>query len=181
MKLQTALLFLIAIFSTISYGNDKIWISVDTKALTLSVQRGSDTLRVFKNIAVGRKGSGFKQQRGDDITPIGRYKIGWIGKKTIYHRFFGITYPSPRNAQTAYKKGLITHQEYLSINQAHRTEKVPPQNTSLGGLLGIHGLGNADKNIHKLFNWTHGCIALSNEQIDQLAPWIERGTEIIIK
>ena len=64
---------------------------------------------------------------------------------------------------------------------AHQLHQIPPQNTPLGGQIGIHGLGNADERIHKVFDWTHGCIALTNPQIDQLSQWIDTGTVVKIK
>ena len=58
--------------------------------------------------------------------------------------------------------------------------QTPPQNTALGGYIGIHGLGNRDPAIHKKMNWTDGCIALTDEQIEQLAQWIDVGTRVVI-
>lgn len=51
----------------------------------------------------------------------------------------------------------------------------------IGGQIGIHGLGAGDKEIHKVFNWTHGCIALTNEQIDQLTRWVGKGTVVKVE
>ena len=36
----------------------------------------------MENISIGRNGAGFKQRRGDDVTPLGDYKIGWINEKS---------------------------------------------------------------------------------------------------
>ena len=59
--------------------------------------------------------------------------------------------------------------------------KTPPQDTPLGGQIGIHGIGNGDQDIHHNYNWTNGCIALTNEQIDQLGKWIKPGVLVNIR
>jgi lipoprotein-anchoring transpeptidase ErfK/SrfK len=78
-------------------------------------------------------------------------------------------------------QGTINLATYNSIITAHRYHQVPPQNTPLGGRIGIHGLGRADAKIHKTMNWTHGCIALTNGQIDHLSQWVDTGTRVKIK
>ncbi len=158
-----------------------IWLLVDTKNLTLDVKLGNITLVQFKNISIGRNGSGFKKRRGDDTTPLGTYKIGWVNNKSRYKLFFGFDYPSKENAKKALHLGLLDKKNFAKIIRAHQNNQVPPQNTSLGGMIGIHGLGSADKKIHATMNWTHGCIALSNEQIEQLKQWVKIGTTVIVK
>jgi hypothetical protein len=59
--------------------------------------------------------------------------------------------------------------------------RLPPQNTALGGRIGLHGLGRGDPKVHQQFNWTNGCIALTNEQIDQLLTWVGKGTRVSIR
>ncbi len=78
-------------------------------------------------------------------------------------------------------KGLIDHKTYYRITDSHVKGEIPPQNTLLGGQIGIHGLGKADLKIHRLMNWTHGCIALTNQQIDILSRWVEIGTRVEVK
>jgi L,D-peptidoglycan transpeptidase YkuD (ErfK/YbiS/YcfS/YnhG family) len=59
--------------------------------------------------------------------------------------------------------------------------QIPPQDTPLGGQIGIHGLGSADARVHEFFDWTHGCIALTNSQIDHLSQIVDTGTLVKIK
>lgn len=184
--MRSPLLFslLILIFTSFSspiHAGNPIWISIDTSKLRLEVKRGNKTLVVMKNIAIGQNGAGIKKSRGDDITPIGSYTIGWINNNSRFHKFFGFTYPSAQNAKTALLNGSLTDNEYNKITKAHRRKQIPPQNTTLGGHIGIHGLGAANEEIHKLFNWTHGCIALTNKQINQLAQWVGKGTVVKVK
>ena len=158
-----------------------IWLLVDTRNLTLDVKLGDITLVQFKNIAIGRNGSGLKKRRGDDTTPLGSYKISWINNKSRYKLFFGFDYPSIDNAYKALLSGRVDKNTYRRIVQAHKNNQVPSQNTALGGMIGIHGLGSADKKIHDTMNWTHGCIALDNEQIERLKQWVKIGTKVVVK
>ncbi|MCK5697898.1 MAG: L,D-transpeptidase [Gammaproteobacteria bacterium] len=161
-------------------AKDAIWVHIDTQQLVLEVKSGNTTLSRFSNISLGRNGSGFKKKRGDDITPHGRYKITWINRKSRYHLFFGVNYPSKENAQQAFDQKIITKKDYRRILHAHKNNQTPPQNTPMGGLIGIHGLGHGDKKIHEMMNWTHGCIALTNEQINNLDTLIKKETLVII-
>ena len=102
-------------------------------------------------------------------------------RKVHLRRFYGFNYPSIGNADEALTRGLVNKKTHLNIVNSHKKNRIPPQNTPMGGRIGIHGLGYADKKIHKMMNWTHGCIALTNEQIDQLDPWIHTGMKIKIK
>ncbi|MCU7834435.1 MAG: L,D-transpeptidase [gamma proteobacterium symbiont of Taylorina sp.] len=160
---------------------ENVWLLVDTKKLELSVKLGNTTLMHFSNISIGRNGAGFKHKRGDDITPLGAYKISWINKKSRYHFFYGFNYPSIENVQIALNKGLVDKRVFNQIIKAHKQNQTPPQNTPLGGMIGIHGLGRADKTIHETMNWTHGCIALNNEQIIKLDKLIKKNTIVIVK
>ncbi len=160
---------------------DDVWLLVDTKALTIEVKKGQQTLETLNDIAIGQGGAGFKSHRGDNVTPFGSYRIGWVGEQSNFRKFFGLTYPSAEDAEKALQEGVINLSAYNSIISAHRSHQVPPQNTALGGRIGIHGLGRADEKIHKSMNWTHGCIALTNGQIDHLSQWLDKGTVVKIK
>ncbi len=168
-------------FSVAAIAGDDVWLLVDTKALTIEVKKGQQTLETLNDIAIGRGGAGFKSHRGDNITPFGSYRIGWVGEQSSFRKFFGLTYPSAEDAQKALNQGIINQVAYNSIISAHRSNQVPPQDTPLGGRIGIHGLGRADEKIHKSMNWTHGCIALTNGQIDRLSQWLDKGTVVKIK
>lgn len=161
--------------------HQSVWLLIDTQKLQLEVKRGDETLAVFSNIAIGQSGAGIKSRRGDNITPLGEYKIGWINDQSQFHVFYGLTYPSAENAQEAFSKGLISDSEYQAILYAHQHGQIPPQNTALGGQVGVHGLGRSDEKIHRSMNWTHGCVALTNSQVDELDHWIVEGMRVKIK
>ena len=175
------LLFLFCFHSGSSYARDNVWLLVDTTIKTVDVLKGREVIDSFENIAIGRGGAGFKEQRGDDITPLGTYRIGWVNKSSNFRIFFGFDYPSMPNAQRALHDGLISRNTFKKIAKAHSKKRTPPQNTPMGGMLGIHGLGNANKLIHREFDWTHGCIAMTNPQIERLSQWIKPGTVVKVK
>lgn len=164
-----------------AYAEEGVWLLVDTKAHKIEVKKGEQTLETLEGIAIGRKGAGLKGHRGDDITPYGNYRIGWVGEKSNFRKFFGLTYPSKQDAEIALKRGVISQSDYYSIAAAEQFNQIPPQNTPLGGQIGIHGLGAGDERVHQAFDWTHGCIALTNNQIDHLSQWLDTGTVVKIK
>lgn len=179
--LRACVLLCCSFFSFAVCAEEGIWLLVDTKAHKIEVKEGSHTIETLQGIAIGRKGAGLKSHRGDDITPQGNYRIGWIGEKSNFRKFFGLTYPSTLDAQIALKRGTISQQDYYSIKTANELHQIPPQNTALGGQIGIHGVGAGDEAVHQLFDWTHGCIALTNSQIEHLSQWLDTGTVVKIR
>jgi L,D-peptidoglycan transpeptidase YkuD (ErfK/YbiS/YcfS/YnhG family) len=163
------------------WADNGIWIDVDTSAHTLSVMQGDIIQAVFKNVAIGRYGTTWSKMTKDDKTPLGRFRVGWINEKSRYYRFFGLNYPNLDTAKRALDENRITEETWLSILEAKIMGKTPPQNTPLGGHIGIHGIGRGDQEIHHEYNWTNGCIALTNEQIDQLGKWIKPGILVNIR
>lgn len=157
------------------------WLLIDTEKMQLEVKRGEETLIVFENIAIGQSGAGLKTERGDNITPKGDYKIGWVNSDSQFHLFYGLTYPSIADAENGLQNGVISPAEHDAIVSAQQNNQVPPQNTPLGGQVGLHGLGQADASIHQAMNWTHGCVAITNEQVDALSQWITLGMRVQIK
>jgi murein L,D-transpeptidase YafK len=176
-----ASLFSVTVAANDAYTGGNLWLLVDTKAKKIEVKKGDKTVEVIDKIAIGRGGAGIKHRRGDNITPHGTYRIGWIGEKSTFRRFFGLTYPSIEDATQALQRGTIDHFTYDRIVHAHLNNQTPPQDTPLGGKIGIHGVGAGDKKIHELFDWTHGCIALTNTQIDHLSQLVDTGTVVKIK
>lgn len=162
-------------------ATNAIWILVDTAKLQLEVKQDNRTIAIMYNISIGQNGAGTKTHKGDDITPLGTYKIGWVNNKSRFHKFYGFDYPSVNNARAALLSGLLTKEEYKQNITAHKNNMPPSQQTTIGGNIGIHGLGAADKRIHNLFNWTNGCIALTNQQIDRLSRWVGKGTMVKVK
>ncbi len=157
------------------------WVLVDTAATTLTVMQDQRALARFTNISIGREGSSRHRRKGENKTPLGVYRISWVEKHSPFHRFYGLNYPTVFQAYWARTQGIIDEATYQRILRARRDRRRPPQNTPLGGHIGIHGLGDADPWIHAHVHWTNGCIALTDEQIEQLSQWIGNGTRVIIR
>jgi len=166
--------------NAVAQSND-VWLLVDTRALTLSVMRGETVLHTYENIAIGSNGPTREKRVRDEKTPLGDYKIDDIRTSTHFRLFLSINYPNREDAQHALKNSSISPQQYHAINEAWRNGDTPPQDTSLGGYLGIHGIGAGSLEIHHNVNWTDGCIAVTNEQVEELATWVRIGTRVSVR
>ncbi len=157
------------------------WLLIDSTAQTLTLMRGDRPQLTLDNIAVGRFGTSAKKLRGDNTTPLGRFRIDRINRESAFYRFISLNYPDIGRAEQALRDGEIGPAELRAIRSAHRQGKLPPQGTALGGRIGIHGLGSADAEMHASLNWTRGCVALTNEQVDTLLPWTRPGMLVEIR
>lgn len=177
-RLPAVLLLLTLAFPA---GAAEVRVVIDTESDTLQVLKGDKVIRTYENIAIGRYGKTYFKVRGDNKTPLGKFRVGWSNKKTRYHRFLGLTYPDLPAADRALVDGRIDESQWQSIRLASEAGKVPSQKTPLGGMIGIHGIGSGDREVHEEFNWTNGCVALTNEEIDELVKWIKIGTPVEIR
>lgn len=117
-------------------------------------------LKVYP-IALGKQPVGRKRFEGDNRTPEGLYVINDKNPNSDYHKNLGISYPNAFDADSAESKGL-----------------------SPGGDVKIHGLRNGIGMIgrmHRVTDWTAGCIAVTNEEIDELFRTVKVGSPICIK
>ena len=151
-------------------------VDVDSAKREMRVLREGKVLAVFERVSVGRWGVSEEKRLGDGKTPLGRYRIAWLKKGGRFGPFLGFDYPSPARAEKGLAAGEIDQAEHDAIRQAHADGRVPPQNTRLGGYIGIHGLGRADPGIHREMNWTKGCIALTDAQMSRLMRLVGKGT-----
>lgn len=159
----------------------EIWVDVDTDQRTLSVLDGSEIVLAFANIAVGRNGVSAGKSAHDRKTPLGTYHVRRINNASRFQLFFALDYPTPEQAADAYRSHRISAAELEAIYRAHERGEEPPFDTPLGGNIGIHGIGNGDPRIHEDFNWTDGCVALTNEQVEELEKWVQPGTVVVIR
>lgn len=109
--------------------------------------QGEQLIKVYP-IALGFNPIGHKQFEGDGKTPEGIYRINERNPNSGYHKNLGVSYPN--EADKAYAAS---------------------QGKSPGGLIKIHGLRNGSGAIgkmHLLKDWTHGCIAVTDEEVDEL-------------
>ena len=115
--------------------------------------RGQSILRSYR-IALGRDPVGHKLQEGDGRTPEGRYTIDRRDPKSKYHLSLHISYPDARDIDRAREAG------------------VDP-----GGDIMIHGLKDGQP---APADWTQGCIAVTNEAMDEIWDLVPDGTPIEI-
>ena len=134
-------------------------IRVEKAAHRLSLfQRGRVTRSYL--IALGQQPVGDKVRRGDMRTPEGRFTIEARNPQSKYHRALRISYPDAAHRERARKLGV-----------------------SPGGDIMIHGLPPRQAWVgpaHRDFDWTEGCIALTNEEIEELWSAVPVGTPIHI-
>lgn len=119
------------------------------------------------------KNPGDKHREGDLATPEGEFYVCYKNPESKYHRFLGLSYPNVEDAERGVREGLITAAEREAICSAIKKKECPPWKTSLGGEVGIHG---PCPNV----TWTHGCIAMSVEQIERLYDLMEIGDEVVV-
>ncbi len=132
---------------------------VNKSAASLSLMIKGEEVRRYR-IAMGDRPIGHKQQEGDQRTPEGRYILDYKKPDSAYYRAIHISYPNEEDKLRA---------EALGINP--------------GGQIMIHGQ-NPNSSLTpdeaQLLNWTDGCIALKNEEIDELWRFVDIGTPIEI-
>lgn len=158
------------------------WILIDTHALSLSILSSHDRLIArFTNIAIGSEGAARVHYKGDETTPRGTYHVAWIDRHSRFGVFYGLDYPTPAVAARAYLGGRIGRASFRAIIEAFRLGRLPPQDTPLGGDLGIHGIGAGARWIQRSVNWTDGCVALGARQAQALARWVHLGTVVVIR
>ena len=162
-------------------GPQELWLLVDTGELTLSVMRGEAVVKRYDNIAIGSNGPTRNKRVADEKTPLGDFRIIEVKLDSRFHRFLAIDYPNRLDIGSALIDGRISLQEYDALQGALDKGEQPSQETAIGGYLGIHGLGTGDLEVHGAFNWTNGCIAMTNEEVDELAESISIGTRISIR
>lgn len=116
-------------------------------------------LRSYR-IMLGGNPVGHKLQEGDRRTPEGRYIIDWRNPNSAFHKSLHISYPSTRDVLAKIERG---------------------QTASLGGMIMIHGMGHRpDAHLYIGYDWTDGCIAVTNEEIEEIWDLVPDGTPIII-
>jgi len=149
---------------------------------TLLLKNGPRIQRSY-SIAYGRGGPGDKHQAGDGVTPVGSYRIVKIKNHSRFHIFLHLNYPNLKDAFLGLRDHVISEPQFFEILGALRHQDTPLQNTPLGGAIGIHGIGEITEEkleIHRTINWTKGCIALTNDEIDDLLHYIGVGTKVVI-
>lgn len=135
------------------------WVRVLKSERKLQVLAQGRVLYEF-SIALGSNPVGHKTQEGDGKTPEGRYTLDYKKADSAYYKAIHISYPNAQDSAAAQARGVRP-----------------------GGQIMIHGQKNGLGHLAAVtqrFDWTIGCIALSNEDMDLLWSVIQEGTPIEI-
>lgn len=183
--MRVLLLFLLLLFQIpgVHAGTEDqaVWLLVNDETSTLHVYRGDREIEQFSPISIGRGGAARLRFSGARATPTGEFHINWINLDSRFNIFLGLDYPTLAHAREAREAGILSDDEFYDYLSYYRRHGAPPQDTVLGGNIGIHGLGESDPVWHRRFNWTDGCVAVTNQQIERLTDLVKLGTKVIIR
>jgi len=133
---------------------------VEKKARRLTLLSKGQVLKAYK-ISLGGNPEGPKEREGDRKTPEGSYIIDGRNPRSGYHLSLHISYPNKKDRKRAKELGV-----------------------SPGGQIMIHGMKNGLGWIgpfHTLCNWTQGCIAVTDKEMDEIASLVPNGTPVEIR
>jgi len=137
---------------------DRVLVEKAERRLTLF--NGEAVLKTYR-VALGREPVGPKQREGDGRTPEGSYVIAGRKADSAFHRALRISYPNQGDLARARAAGQ------------------PP-----GGDIMIHGLKNGLGwlgRLHTTSDWTEGCVAVTNEEIEEIWEAVPDGTAVEIR
>ena len=127
---------------------------------TLTLLSHGKVLRTYK-VALGGTPVGAKEQQGDHKTPEGRYILDRRNAKSRFYKSIHVSYPNEQDKERAARRGV-----------------------SPGGDIMIHGLPNGFGWLgatHRAQDWTDGCVAVTNQEIDEIWELVPDGTPIEIR
>lgn len=133
---------------------------IDKGARRLVVYTDGRVVKTYR-VSLGRVPEGAKEREGDGRTPEGSYVIDYRKADSAYHRALHISYPDQDDRRRARRNGV-----------------------SPGGAIMIHGLPNGlgwIGRFHRLRDWTQGCIAVTDEEIEELWRAVPDGTPVEIR
>lgn len=140
------------------YGPIVDYLIVDKSERMLVAYQNGKPVRAYRGLQFGDAPSGHKRFQGDERTPEGVYRIDWRNPQSSYHLSLRISYPNASDRSFASQYGR-----------------------SPGGDIFIHGQPNGLRAGRMRGDWTDGCIALSNEEIEELWQIVPDGTPIEIR
>lgn len=126
----------------------------------MQIMDGDQVVRTY-SIALGGSPVGHKEKEGDERTPEGNYVLDWRNPGSGYHRSIHVSYPNEADKARAASAG-----------------------EDPGGMIMIHGQRNYLGWLSPLtqwFDWTNGCIAVSNAEMDEIWDLVKNGTPIEIR
>lgn len=141
-------------------GNDIDSVLVNKSDLKMYLLSKGKKVKEY-SIALGANPKGHKQQEGDERTPEGKYFLDYKKSDSSFYKAIHISYPNDLDQAKAKEKGV-----------------------SPGGLIMIHGQKNGLGWLSwasQSFNWTNGCIAVTNKEMDEIWSLVKVGTPIEIQ
>ena len=135
-------------------------IVIEKKARRLTLFSNGRVLKTYR-IALGGNPEGPKERQGDNKTPEGNYIIDSRNENSLYHLSLHISYPNEKDKKRATQLGVAP-----------------------GGDIMIHGIKNGFSwagDYHTGVDWTKGCIAVTDEEIEEIDRLVPIGTNVEIK
>ena len=135
-------------------------IRVDKSENRMYLMEGEKLIKEY-HVAFGANPQGHKQKEGDERTPEGTYTLDSKKEDSAFYRAMHISYPNEEDKENAKKRG-----------------------ESPGGFVMVHGQRNGLgwlAPILQNFNWTNGCIALTNVEMDEFMELVNAGTPVQIE
>jgi murein L,D-transpeptidase YafK len=172
-----------ALASLISAVEGQIKLIVSKSEYTVTLYKGEMPVKTYH--AVFGKGyrEGDKQRKGDRRTPEGEFYVCTMNDSKRFFKFMGLSYPGVKHAEYGLRSGMISPAEYMAIRKAIEGRLSPPWETRLGGAVGIHGRTLDASDVQQRYvstNWTDGCIALDNADVDEIYRVVSLGTPVTI-
>jgi len=136
---------------------DKVF--VDKSARTLQLLSDNKVIKTY-HIALGGNPVGHKQQQGDKRTPTGSYILDYKNEKSKFYRSIHVSYPNAADKARAKSRGV-----------------------SPGGDIMIHGQKNGFghlASVNQQRDWTDGCIAVTDDEMDEIMAAVKIDTSIDI-
>ena len=150
---------------------------------TLTLYKGSRPVKTYHAVFGRGFRDGDKRKAGDKRTPEGEFYVCTMNHSKRFYKFLGLSYPGVKHADLGLRDKLISRGTYSTIVRAIAERQQPPWDTRLGGAVGIHGRmldGDAAPDYYSMMNWTDGCIALDNADVDELFSVVSLGTPVTI-
>ncbi len=180
---ETPTLHTEAFETLLSSLDGKIKLVIRKSRYSMTLFKGETSVKTYQAVFGKGYGEGDKQRMGDRRTPEGDFYICTMNHSRRFHKFLGLSYPGLPHAEYGLKSRMISPVEYAMIRKAIEARLPPTWETKLGGAVGIHGrtIGASDVPRQPVErNWTDGCIALDNADVDEIYRVVSLGTPVSI-